>query len=63
MKKTQPTGVFVPLSRNEIRRIEELGERGSKSVQDWLLLVALGAIACAEENEAFEARKDAGSLP
>lgn len=61
-KSVKPTGVFVPLSRNEINRLEELVRRGGKSVQDWLLLVALGAIACDEENVAFEPRNGAGEM-
>lgn len=62
MRKTQPTGVFVPLSRNEISRLEELVRRGGKSAQDWLLLVALGALECDKEEVAFEPRKGTGEM-
>jgi predicted HicB family RNase H-like nuclease len=61
-KSVKPSGVFIPLTRKEINRLEELVKRGGKSVQDWLLLVALGAIACDEENVAFEPRKGAGEM-
>jgi hypothetical protein len=62
MKKTQPTGVFLPLTRNEISRLEKVTSRRGESVKDWLLLAVLGALECDEEEADFEARKDGEAI-
>ena len=62
MKKSEPTGVFLPLTRNEISRLEKVTSRRGESVKDWLLLAVLGALECDEEEADFEARKDGEAI-
>lgn len=57
-KSVEPTGVFLPLTRKEISRLEKMTSRQSKSLEDWLLMAVLAALDCDEEEVDFEARKD-----
>jgi predicted HicB family RNase H-like nuclease len=60
MKKTNQTGVFLPLSRNEISRIEAVAKRRRETLDSWLLLAITGVLECDEDDAAFEARNAAG---
>ena len=57
-KSVEPSGVFIPLTRKEITRLEKLTTRRGEAVQDWLLLAVLAALDCDEGEADFEARKD-----
>jgi hypothetical protein len=50
-KSVHPAGVNVPLSANEIERIEQLTKWRGQSLNDWLLLAVLRSIE-ADEAEA-----------
>jgi hypothetical protein len=57
-KSVKPTGVFVPLSKTEISRLEELVKRRGESVESWLLMVVLGSL----ESEEFDVAMDRESV-
>jgi hypothetical protein len=60
MKNPNQTGLLVPLSQNEIARIEKLAAKRRETPERWLLLAVLGCLETDEEDAAFEAGSNGG---
>jgi hypothetical protein len=54
MKNTKSTGVFLPLTHNEIKRLEAVAINRRESLDCWLLTTILGVLEVDEDEAQFE---------